>query len=341
MKTKIFIYLLLITASVFIISCNNDITGDKTEPVSVILDTDVGNDIDDVMAINMLLNYQKKNIVNILGITISKSNPYVIEYVDGFCRYNNCPDIPIGYAYNGVNNNDGTYVRQTLDTLINGGHVLNPEQFFKDGLPEAHILQRKLLADQADNSVIFIVVGPETNIARLLNTPPDEISPLSGIDLVAKKVKLLSIMGGLYTDKFDFPEWNIVNDLDPAKTLFEKWPTPIVASGWEVGNDLKYPHQSILNDFPNSETNPLCVSYKFYQPMPYDRPTWDLTSVLYAIEPDSNYFKLSPRGTIKIDSIGKSTLEPSENGKHRFLIIDADNHDRTLEALVNRVVGLK
>ena len=38
--------------------------------------------------------------------------------------------------------------------------------------------------------------------------------------------------------------------------------------------------------------------------MPYDRETWDLTSVLQAIEPDNNYFNLSEKGTITIDSIG-------------------------------------
>ena len=40
--------------------------------------------------------------------------------------------------------------------------------------------------------------------------------------------------------------------------------------------------------------------------MPYDRETWDLTSVLQAIEPGNNYFNLSEKGTITIDSIGQS-----------------------------------
>lgn len=92
-------------------------------------------------------------------------------------------------------------------------------------------------------------------------------------------------MGGLYGNEFDFPEWNIVNDLNAAQITFKEWPTPIIASGWELGNKIRYPHQSILNDFAGSYKHPLCVSYKIYQEMPYDRETWDLTSVLQAIEP--------------------------------------------------------
>ena len=72
-------------------------------------------------------------------------------------------------------------------------------------------------------------------------------------------------MGGLYGNEFDFPEWNIVNDLNAAQITFKEWPTPIIASGWELGNKIRYPHQSILNDFAGSYKHPLCVSYKIYQ----------------------------------------------------------------------------
>lgn len=71
-------------------------------------------------------------------------------------------------------------------------------------------------------------------------------------------------MGGLYGNEFDFPEWNLVQDINAAQTVFSEWPTPVIASGWELGNKLLYPHQSILNDFPNAYKHPLCVSYQIY-----------------------------------------------------------------------------
>ena len=319
----------------FFVQCAIDKTG-EVEPVKVIFDTDLGNDIDDVLALQILLNYEKQGKIELLGITASKANPYSVEYIDAYCNFNNRPDIPIGYVYNGVNPEDGTYLLQTLDTIIDGQKILHPQRSLKDSLPEAYALLRKLLSSQKDSSVIFIAVGPETNLARLLNSQPDKYSELNGRELVAKKVKLLSVMAGLYGNEFDFPEWNIVQDLPAAQTVFEKWPTRIVASGWELGNKLLFPHQNILNDF--DKKHPLSVSYKLYDKMPYDRQTWDLTSVLYAIEPDKNYFGLSRNGNIRIDSIGKSIFTSDKNGAHQYLKIENSNLKETLDALVRQVV---
>ncbi len=319
--------------------CTQCVAQRANVPTPVIFDTDVGNDIDDVLALQMLFNYEKSAKINLLGITISKSNPRVIDYVDGYCRLNKRGNIPLGYAYNGVNPEPGKYVEKTLDTLIEGKKIIFPKRSIKSGLPEGFKLQRKLLAKQKDNSVVMIVVGPETNIANLLNSGPDEYSSLNGVDLVKKKVKLLSVMGGLYGNEFDFPEWNIVQDLKASADVFDKWPTELVASGWELGNKLLYPHQSILNDFKDGYKHPLCVSYKVYDKMPYDRQTWDLTSVLYALEPDQNYFDVSAKGTIAIDSKGKSIFSPSGNGKHSYLKIKDSEVKRSLQALVYQVTG--
>lgn len=308
-------------------------------PTPVIFDTDIGNDIDDVLALQMLFNYETSAQIKLLGITISKSNPRVIDYVDGYCRLNKRGDIALGYAYKGVNPEPGRYVEKTLDTLIEGKKIIFPKRSIKSGLPEGFKLQRKLLAKQKDNSVVMIVVGPETNIANLLNSGPDEYSNLNGVELVKKKVKLLSVMGGLYGNEFGFAEWNIEQDLKASAVVFDKWPSQIVASGWELGNKLLYPHQSILNDFKDGYKHPLVVSYKVYDKMPYDRQTWDLTSVLYALAPDQNYFDISPKGTIAIDPKGKSIFTPSENGKHRYLKIKDNEVKRTLKALVDQVAG--
>lgn len=311
----------------------------EKQPKQVIFDTDLGNDIDDVLALQMLLNYHKQGKINLLGISLSKANPFAIEYVDGYCNFNNIPDIPLGYVYDGVNPEDGSYLHQTLETSVDGQNILMPKRSIKDSIPKGYILMRELLSSQKDSSVIIIAVGPETNLERLLHSEPDQFSNLAGIELVKKKVKFLSVMGGLYGNEFDFPEWNIVQDLPAAQTVFEKWPTQIIASGWEVGNKLLYPHRSILNDFNNSSRHPLCVSYKLYGEMPYDRQTWDLTSVLYAVEPHKNYFRLSSNGTITIDDKGHSKFVPTKEGMHRYLKVDESNIEYTLNALIQTVTG--
>ncbi len=329
-------HFLLIGVICFLCSCEGN-SNTTNEPYAVIFDTDVGNDIDDVLALQMLFNYEKKNMIELLGITIGKCNPYSIQYVDAYCRLNNRGDIPLGFAYNGVNPEDNKYLRPTLDTLINGNRILVPKRSINDSVPEGYKLMRKLLASQKDSSVIIIAVGPETNLARLLNSGPDEFSNLDGRALVEKKVVLLSVMGGLYGNEFDFPEWNIIQDLDAAQTVFSEWPTKLVASGWEVGNKLLYPHQSVVNDF--NFDHPLRVSYALYDTMPFDRPTWDLTSVLYAVEQDKAYFDLSSKGNIKIDEEGKSIFTEDENGLHHYLIHAESNKDFVLNSLVEAVTS--
>lgn len=309
----------------------------KHAPVSVIFDTDVGNDIDDVLALQMLFNYEKQQKLKLLGITISKSNPRVIEYLDAYCRLYGYDKMPLGYAYNGVNPEPHRYVPVTLDTTVNGKKLLFPQRSMADSLPEGYKLLRKLLAGSADQSVVLMVVGPETNIARLLRSGADEFSTLNGVELMKQKVKLVSVMGGMYTNEFDFPEWNIVQDLEASKIMFAECPVPLVASGFEIGDKYRYPATSIINDFAGGDANPLVMSYKVYQPFPYDRQTWDLTSVLYAMEPEKNYFDLSPAGSISIAADGKSVFSAG-NGNHRYLIYK-NNKDEVLNRLVQLVTG--
>src|SRR6267143_144660 len=56
------------------------------------------------------------------------------------------------------------------------------------------------------------------------------------------------------------------------------------------------------HDFAYVQDHPVADAYRSYMKMPYDRPTWDLTAVLYAVRPDYGYFSLSDRNTISLMS---------------------------------------
>jgi inosine-uridine nucleoside N-ribohydrolase len=336
--TRIILYIFL---GLIFIQCTPD--KKKNEVQTVIFDTDLGNDIDDVLALQMLYNYQEKGLIDLIGITVSKSNLNVVRYIDGFNRFNHKPEIPIGFAYNGVNPDSGKFVCQTLNTIVDGQPILKSKfsiDNIKNKIPEGYVLMRKLLENRPDSSVIVIAVGPVTNLARLIESAPDNYSKLNGLELIKKKVKFLSIMSGTYSnDTFNNPEWNVLQDLKASKIVYNQWPTEIIASGSEVGVRLLYPHQSILNDFPDPNKNPLCVSYKMYEKMPFDRPTWDLTSVLYAIESKESHLDISQKGKISIDENGFSRFTASSSGKHRFLILEKEKTQDVVNRLVSRVTN--
>jgi len=290
----------------------------------IIFETDIGNDVDDALALDMLYKYMDAGEIDLLGIMINKEGTYPPEYVDIMNTWHGYPKIPIGVIYNGADcENDATNYAKCVSLMKKG----NDEPLFRRSLkdyselPEAHILYRKILAQQPDNSVTIVSTGFSTNLARLLDTPADDFSPLTGKELVAKKVKLLCTMAGCFNNP-ELHEYNIVKDIPAAKIVFAEWPTPLVTSPFEVGIAINYPAISIENDFKWAPVHPMVEAYKCYLEMPYDRPTWDLTSVLYSVEGPS-YFNISPAGIIDVTNQGSTTFTANENGNRYYLMVDS------------------
>ena len=118
-----------------------------------------------------------------------------------------------------------------------------------------------------------------------------------------------------------FKEFNVVTDVTSAKKLFQQWPTRIVLSGFEVGNAILYPHRSIEQDYSYVPHHPVAEAYGLYMKMPYDRPTWDLTSTLYAIRLERSSFGLSEPGRVVVEDDGVTRFRAEEGGLHRYLTI--------------------
>lgn len=324
-------FFLAIAAVLLLVCCSPAI-----KPIPVIFDTDMGNDIDDALALQMLFNYDHDGLIDLKGITISKCNPHSVEFVDGICRWNGFEDIPLGFCYDGPNPEDNTYLLPTLAALkTDGSPLLEPQRKLEDGIDEGYVALRKLLVKEKDGSVVLIATGPLTNIARLLESQPDGISPLDGVALVERKLKSLHIMNGNYSA--ETAEWNTLQDLQASKKVYELCPVELITSGFEIGAAVHYPHESILNDFGDPSQNPLCVAYMSYQPMPYDRQTWDLTSVFDALDPDRSVFERSEAGKISVREDGVTIFSPDPEGKQHYLLVP--NPDKAVKALVDRVAG--
>jgi inosine-uridine nucleoside N-ribohydrolase len=302
-------------------------------PPNIIFDTDMGNDIDDALALAMLHAFQSRHEANLIAVTVTKDNQWAAPYIDLVDTFYGRADIPIGMVRNGKTPEPSPMIQVPSERRRADGSPVYPHRIL-DGsqTPEAVFLLRQTLAKQSDGSVVIVQVGFSTNLARLLDTKADAASADDGPTLVRKKVRLLSVMGGNFVD--GKPEFNLAKDVPAAIELFHDWPTPIVVSGFEVGNALPFPAQRIEHDFTYVRDHPVAEAYRSYMKMPYDRPTWDLTAVLYAVRPDENYFSLSPPGTITVLPDGGSHFEPSANGDRRYLIIKNEQRARTLEAMI-------
>ncbi len=301
------------------------------EPVRLIFDTDMGNDVDDALALALIHSLQSRGEVRLLAVTVTKDNPWAAAYIDAVNTFYGRPDIPIGVVRNGKEPGDGKFNRQVADRRKPDGTHVYPHDL-TDGrkAPEAVGLLRRILAKEADQSVVIVQVGFSTNLVRLLDSAPDEVSPLSGKELAARKVKLLSVMAGWFPD--GKPEYNVRVDIPSARKLFGQWPTPIVFSGFEIGQAIRYSASSIERDYAYVVDHPVAEAYRLYDKMPHDRPTWDLTSVFYLVRPD--YFGLSDPGTVEVDDEGRTRLKPSPSGRHRYLTVTPEQASRIKEAFL-------
>ncbi|MCZ2147843.1 MAG: nucleoside hydrolase [Bryobacterales bacterium] len=295
-------------------------------PTPLIFDTDMGNDIDDALALAVIHALESRGEAKLIAVTITKDNRWSAPFVDLVNHFYHRPDIPIGVVRNGKTPQDAPYTRIPCERKTPDGKPLYPRRI-QDGsqAPEAAGLIKSVLEKQPDHSVVIAQVGFSTNLARLLDLP-------GATDLVRRKVKLLSVMAGQFPS--GKPEYNVHTDVESARKLFSSWPTAIVFSGFEIGLSIPYPARAIENDFRWVPNHPIVDAYRAYKPMPYDRPTWDLTAVLYALRPDSGYFSLSRPGTVNVGSEGRTTLQSSPNGLHRYLTVTPEQRAKTLEALI-------
>lgn len=301
-------------------------------PLRLIFDTDMGNDVDDAMALAMIHTLEARGVCKLLAVTITKDHPKAGPFVDAINTFYNRGDIAIGVVRGGVTPDEGRFLK-----LADDGSRYPHDLRSNADAPDAEEVLRRTLAAQPDGSVTLVQVGFFTNFARLLASPADAISPLTGRDLIAKKVARLSVMAGSFQPikgQKRFLEFNVKMDIPSAQRLAKDWPTPIVWSGFEIGVAAPYPHQSIERDFAYVPHHPVKDAYYAYEPPPHDRPTWDLTAVLTLFDPDARYFAHSAPGRVDVANDGHTTFTPAANGRDRYLTMTAAQSERVREAFI-------
>ncbi len=286
----------------------------------------MGNDVDDALALAMLHALESRGECRLVGVTVTKDNPWAPVFVDLVNTFYGRGQIPVGMVKAGVTPESSKMIQAPAERRKADGTLVYPRRLASGAeAPEAVSLLRRLLAAEKDGSVVIVQVGFSTNLARLLDAPAD-------LELVKRKVKLLSVMAGNFAQPK--AEFNVQKDIASARKLFDRWPGEIVASGFEIGEAMKFPATRIEHDFSWTPDHPVVEAYRAYMKMPYDRQTWDLTAVLYALRPGGGYFDLSAPGKISSDDAGRTSFRPDAGGKHRYLVLTEAQTARTLECMV-------
>lgn len=284
----------------------------------IIFDTDIGGDADDLGALAMLHNYVKSGDCELLAIMNWTTDEFAIPSIDAINRYYLHPDIPIGTRKDGTQTIKANYNKIIADNFS--------YKLTYNDVPDATDLYRKILSANEDNSVTIIVVGPLLNIQRLIQSKPDANSPLSGTELISKKIKEFVIMGGHFPRGKN--EWNFNGDM-PGVTKFvvENLEVPVVFSGFELGVQIK-----TGESFNNIDKNtPLYKGFLYYsEHAPWMKAnfegkilansTFDQTTILYVVEGGvGEYWKLISGGYCEVEENGDNRWRNGKKTNHSYL----------------------
>ncbi len=299
--------IVLVLSMIVCISCCNQ---NSTMPVSIIFDTDMGPDYDDVGALTVLHALADSGEAKILATVSSNRYDCAGPCIDVVNHYFGRPGIPLGAPLKGVDLADGHQEKWTEALPAMFPHKLKTTT----DAPDAVQTYRRVLAGEPDHSVVIVTVGFLTNLAALLQSPADQYSKLDGKQLVQKKVKRLVSMAGRFPEGREF---NVHIDSLSSITVFNEWPTRIILSGFEIGMEIltgKRLVASNMRNTPAKEAFTICLR----QDDPNGRQSWDQTAVLVAVRGVDKYFRVQ-KGHMLVAPDGSNTWQDDLNGTHEYL----------------------
>ena len=298
---------------------------------AVILDTDMGPDCDDVGALVTLIDYAKQYGFDILGVCNCTSNRSGMGTIDAVARYCGYPIENLG-QWNQPGFMDDESCHKYTDEIAQRFS----EKYASGTLAVAPSVEfyRRTLANAPDDGVVIIVIGMLNTLSALLDSEPDEFSPLSGKELIKAKVNALVSMAAILPEG---RECNVLNDYKAAENVFTNWPTAMFLSdfhiGWQIitGYDPEQPQPE----------NPLYESYRLYTAGRCINSSYDLTAVQFAVLGEGEFYSLLEPCRLEFYDAGTGTPDatraiPDPEGRIYFMKKMVD--DATIAASLNELL---
>ena len=178
-----------------------------------LIDTDIGDDIDDALAIG----YALEKGLNIVGITtVYREAEKRVLIAKKLLKYKNKTDIPVFCGYSKP---------ITKDAIIIGKMNYEAGEAEKSNDPEKAVDFIAECAEKYGEELCLVSIGAQTNIAKAWQKYPQKM----------QKIGLLAIMGGCFT--LHHNEWNIACDPSAARIVSES-SMNIFYMPWELTKEI-------------------------------------------------------------------------------------------------------
>ncbi|KAK3071201.1 hypothetical protein LTR53_009051 [Teratosphaeriaceae sp. CCFEE 6253] len=249
---------------------------------AIIIDTDIMSDVDDVGALAVANALHNCGLDDLRGVVINTRSRYGALAASVVNTYFGNGDIPIA-AMRPLTD------EAFLDTYahLRGEYASKLAYDWPRRLndsaetPTPVELYRSVLASADKHSINIISIGFSTNLADLLSSGSDDISPLTGCDLVQAKVGELIIMGGQYPSGWEYNFGGV--DPESVDFVLRHWPrnVPVTFSGVELGGDI-WSGQTLRKNAPYD--SPVRAAYEWYMGRcDTVQKSWDPVTVLYGV----------------------------------------------------------
>jgi inosine-uridine nucleoside N-ribohydrolase len=300
------------TLSIIFSGCASQKGKEAGTPVKIIFDTDLGPDYDDVGALAFLHAMADSGKAEILATVSSNKHELVAPSIDVINTYFKRSDLLIG-APKGDGVNLGSSQHWADSIVARYPHKIKSTSEVTDAVS----IYRKTLASQPDSSITIVTVGFLTNLSNLLKSQPDDISSLTGKDLISRKIKRLVCMAGKFPQGKEF---NIYMDSVASVYVYENWPGEIIFTGFEIGWEIRTGLRLIKSPARDSPVKDVFrISIPLSEEDKSGRMSWDETAVLIAVYGTTGFFD-SVRGKIIINRDGSNKWENDLKGKHYYVV---------------------
>ena len=202
----------------------------------VLIDTDIGDDIDDAFALSLALHSEEVQVVAVT--TVFRNTQCRARQAEKLMAVLG-KEIPV-YAGTGLPM-DGTLPAFFYENEQDTQKLLQTQPCQYDSSMDAYPLKGDAVdaicayADQYEGKLTVVPLGAMTNLAQALRKRPD----------LAKKIEKVVCMGGWYTNYQ--PEWNIICDPVAADIVFRSG-VKVYAVGLDVTLQCTL-DQSLLDSF--------------------------------------------------------------------------------------------
>jgi inosine-uridine nucleoside N-ribohydrolase len=193
------------------------------ETISLLLDTDIGTDIDDAVALAYLLRQPRCELLGITTVTGEADKRAMLA--DALCRAAGRDAVPI---HVGAQAPLIVPARQPQAAQAEALTEQWPHRKFAETPTAVEFLSETIRARPGE--ITLLAIGPLTNVALLFALDPE----IPGL------LKQLVIMGGWYFAR-PAPEWNILNDPHAAQIVFAAPVPSFTAVGIDVTGQCTLP----------------------------------------------------------------------------------------------------